>query len=138
MVIKFKRRRRGGTSPPLVCVEWNPGPKRAAKRRPSTKLHNSKSHKKPRGNNDHLDQGELNELKDMINSGQSLQSIIREGKFSKKVVDRWAKRLRETGDVTPRPRFVPVPEQPLQPSPAEAKKKQPKRRNPQLSEFEKV
>src|SRR4051794_31094424 len=73
-----RRRRRGSTSPPLTCIETNPGPKRAAKRRPSKKA--SPSSKVAR----YHSQEELHELKEKIESGQSLESIIAEGKFSLK------------------------------------------------------
>ena len=93
------RRRRGGTSPPLVCIESNPGPKTRAKRK-SKKEHRLETPKKrKRDSQTPLSPKEREELKRELLSGRSAESIIKKGKFSKKVVGRWSKRLKQTGDV---------------------------------------
>ena len=94
-IFKWKRRRRGSTSPPLPGVETNPGPGRAKRKGPS--LENPAGTK--RANRDFLSEQDKEELQTLIESGRSLRSIINDGKFSKKVVTRWAPRLKQNNEL---------------------------------------
>ena len=133
MKLKVKRKRRGTTSPQLVCIEPNPGPKNKAQRKP---LKDSPPAKKiKRDCSIHHSQDEIDDLLEQLASGKSKESIIREGKFSKKTVARWDKK-RLMGQTIPLPNSIPKDKKKI-PPPSESAVKTAKRSVPQLSEFEK-
>ena len=92
-----RRRRRGTTSPPLIGIERKPGPRRRPKRKSAKQNYNPLSTpKRAKIPSIHSSPEDRNELKELLESGRSQESI---GRFSKKMVARWAKRLKETGEV---------------------------------------
>ena len=97
-----RRCRQGITSPPLTGIEPNPGPKTGAKRK-SKKQQSPETPKKPKQPSSiHISPEQRDELKDLLLSGRTQESVIREGKFSKKTVSRMAKRLKETQTTPPK------------------------------------
>ena len=97
-----KRRRRGGTSPPLPCVEPNPGPRVIAKRKSGKQDSVVNLKKGKRQGSLHLSPEELSDLEQELRSGKSDEAIIAKGKYSKKVVGRYGSRFRQTGEVQQR------------------------------------
>jgi Transposase and inactivated derivatives len=91
-----RRRRRGTTSPPLVGIEPNPGPKTGAKRRVEKKKLTTPP-KTSQPSSIHLSPESLKRLEKEFKSGKSQEAIIKSGEFSKKVVARWAKVFKEKG-----------------------------------------
>jgi transposase len=110
MVMYCSRRRRlGSTSPPLTGIEPNPGPRTAAKRKTGKQDSITTPKRSKLQSSLHSSPDQREQLKELLESGRSQESIIREGKFSKKMVARWAKKLKPSGDNNiPEP--VPDPE----------------------------
>ena len=92
------------TSPALVGIHPNPGPKTGGRGKRKVKSQTldpiSPEPKKAKRSPSHkLTTQERDEIKQMLLEGKSVECIIKEKHFSKKVVERWSKRFRETGDV---------------------------------------
>ena len=64
-----RRRRHGSTSPPLVCVEKNPGPGQKKRGRKTRKDHQPLDH--------HLGEDEKKELKVLFDQGLGVNEIVR-------------------------------------------------------------
>ena len=89
--LRLQRRRRGLTSPPLIGIEVNPGPKRKASRKGAkTPL---KTKKKPK-----LQPEDINALRARWEAGESKESIIASSPYHKKTVRRWIGRHQSTGN----------------------------------------
>lgn len=89
--LRLQRRRRGLTSPPLIGIEVNPGPKRKASRKGAkTPL---KTKKKPK-----LQPEDINALIARWEAGESKESIIASSPYHKKTVSRWIGRHQSTGN----------------------------------------
>ena len=75
----MKRKRRGSTSPPLACIERNPGPRTSAKRkdRKDRKTPSFLTAKKPkRESSKHHTPEELEQLQEDLDSGKSQFCVI--------------------------------------------------------------
>lgn len=88
------RRRRGSTSPPLVGVESNPGPKAKASR----KLAKMKTV----DSNQPLSDKKKREIEHHLELGLSTAEISSKVGTTAKAVNRWKKRLEETGEMKTR------------------------------------
>ena len=107
------RRRRGSTSPPLVGVESNPGPKNKASRRTA----------KQNANPYHpLSDEQRKRIKEYLEEGLTIAEISRRLNMKEEAVIRWKKRLEETGELKPRQ------------SPGRPRKRSPEKENPEPKE----
>jgi transposase len=83
------RRQRGRTSPPLINIHPNPGPKKKATRHGVSKA----------SNETHLSVDERSQILDLRAKGMSVADIARKIGRKEETVDRWIDRYEETGDV---------------------------------------
>jgi len=83
------RRRRGRTSPSLINIHPNPGPKKKATRRYSPKA----------SDNGHLTADERSEILDLKAEGMSNADIARKVRRKGETINRWIIRYEDTGDL---------------------------------------
>ena len=84
-----RRRRHWSTSPPVVCVEKNPGPGQKKRGRKTRKGHQPLDH--------HLGEDEKKELKVLFGQGLGVNEIVRITHMKEDTVVRWHLRYDETG-----------------------------------------
>ena len=127
-----QRRRRGLTSPPLIGIEENPGPKRKACRRQRKSEETPKTRKKPK-----LSKEKKDKLVERRQAGETKESIIRSSPYNKNTVELWLQRAEETGSTDRKKRAPKKKDEP----PIEAEKPKEAKNShvtfKQMSDFEK-
>src|SRR5689334_19460825 len=90
--LDYRLNRRGGTSPLLVCIELNPGPKRKAARKTAKKSHARKKFKQ-------LDEYQKGKIAMGIDNDMSREEIQRQLGIHQRTVQRWADRYEKGGEM---------------------------------------
>jgi transposase len=91
------RRRRGSTSPPLTCVEVNPGPRKVGDRKKKTEQ------QKRRCRRPKLTDREKGQIEYGLKRGDTLDVIAKAVGCDEHTVAFWRDRLAETGDMKRKP-----------------------------------